>query len=474
MTEREDYYYRHFLYHLGFKPTSCQNSLFLQVASFITTDEDLMLVNGYAGTGKTSAFAAIIAALQKLGVNCSLMAPTGRAAKVLSLFSHTPASTIHKKIYRQSTVSDKGWGKFTLNPNKDKDTLYIVDEASLIGIDDASTRQTLFGTGDLLADLLTYVRSGRDCKLILIGDAAQLPPVGLDRSPSLSPEVMTMMGATAFSTLSSVVRQQQDSGILHNATLVRQCITEENPSMRIRLELDGFPDIERIGGGELIDCLTEAYSRYGEDETIILCRSNKRANRYNAGVRAMVQFKEERLVRGDRLMIVKNNYKYAADLEASDYIANGDMAKLLSIGHFEERYGLHFATARLSLPDYDDAEIRAKVILDTLESEQASLSAAMQEQLYQGVYADYAQVYTTKRKIYECVREDDYFNALQLKYAYAITTHKSQGGQWSCVFIDNPFWQEEQSLDDLKWLYTALTRATRKIYLVNFKDEMFA
>ena len=473
MTEREDYYYRHFLYHLGFKPTSCQNSLFLQVASFITTDEDLMLVNGYAGTGKTSAFAAIIAAMHEAGVHCSLMAPTGRAAKVLSLFARTPASTIHKKIYRQSTVSDKGWGKFTLNPNKDKDTLYIVDEASLIGIDDASTRQTLFGTGDLLADLLTYVRSGRDCKLILIGDAAQLPPVGLDRSPSLSPEVMTMMGATAFSTLSSVVRQQQDSGILHNATLVRQCITEENPSMRIRLELDGFPDIERIGGGELIDCLTEAYSRYGEDETIILCRSNKRANRYNAGVRAMVQFKEERLVRGDRLMIVKNNYKYAAGLEASDYIANGDMAKLLSIGRFEERYGLHFATARLSLPDYDDAEIRAKVILDTLESEQASLSAAMQEQLYQGVYADYAQVYTTKRKIYECVKEDDYFNALQLKYAYAITTHKSQGGQWACVFIDNPFWQEEQSLDDLKWLYTALTRATQKIYLVNFKDELF-
>ena len=473
MTAREDYYYRHFLQHLGFQPTSCQDSLFRQVASFITADEDLMLVNGYAGTGKTSAFAAIIAAMKEAGVNCSLMAPTGRAAKVLSLFAHTPASTIHKKIYRQSTVSDKGWGKFTLNPNKDKDTLYIVDEASLIGIDDASTRQTLFGTGDLLADLLSYVRSGRDCKLILIGDAAQLPPVGLDRSPSLSPEVMTMMGATAFSTLSSVVRQQQDSGILHNATRVRQCITEENPSLRIRLELDGFPDVERIGGGELIDCLTEAYSRYGEDETIILCRSNKRANRYNAGVRAMVQFKEERLVRGDRLMIVKNNYKYASGLEASDYIANGDMAKLLSIGGFEERYGLHFATARLSLPDYDDAEIRAKVILDTLESEQASLSNDMQEMLYQGVYSDYAQVYTTKRKIYECVREDDYFNALQLKYAYAITTHKSQGGQWSCVFIDNPFWQEEQTLDDLKWLYTALTRATQKIYLVNFKDEMF-
>ncbi len=473
MTVREEYHYRHFLACLGFPPTSCQDTLFRQVASFVTGDDDLMLVNGYAGTGKTSAFAAIITAMKEAGVNCCLMAPTGRAAKVLSLFSHTGASTIHKKIYRQSTVSDTGWGKFTLNPNKDKHTLYIVDEASLIGIDDASARQSLFGTGDLLADLLSFVRNGRDCKLILIGDAAQLPPVGLDRSPSLSVEVMTMMGATAFATLSTVVRQQKDSGILHNATLLRREITADLPEPQIRLDLHGFEDVERIDGGGLIEALTRAYEDYGEDETIILCRSNKRANRYNAGVRAMVQFKEDRLVRGDRLMIVKNNYKYASGLKASDYIANGDMAKLVSIRQFEERYGLHFATARLSLPDYEDAEIRAKVILDTLDSEQASLGNDLQEKLYQGVYADYAQVYTTKKKIYEAVREDEYFNALQLKYANAITAHKSQGGQWKCVFIDNPFWQEQQSLDDLKWLYTALTRATEKVYLVNFKDALF-
>ena len=472
MGSREEFYYREFVRRLAFAPTSCQDELFRKVSAFVVSDEDLMVVNGYAGTGKTSAFAAVIDVLEAQKVHCCLMAPTGRAAKVLSLFAGKPASTIHKKIYRQSTVSDTGWGKFSLNPNKDKEVLYIVDEASLIGIDDAS-RQSLFGTGDLLADLLSYVRAGRDCKLILIGDAAQLPPVGLDQSPSLSREVMTMFGATVFATLSTVVRQQKTSGILQNATLVRGEITAEYPSGRLHLHTEGLADVCRIGGGELIDSITQAYEQYGEDETIILCRSNKRANRYNAGIRAMVQFKEDRLVRGDRLMIVKNNYKYAQGLDVVDYIANGDMAKLVSIQRYEERYGLHFATARLSLPDYADKEIRAKVILDTLDSEQASLSNQQQEQLYQGVYADYAQVYSTKKKIYEAVREDDYFNALQLKYANAITAHKSQGGQWKCVFVDNPFWQEEKSLDDLKWLYTAMTRATEKLYLVNFKDEMF-
>ena len=223
----------------------------------------------------------------------------------------------------------------------------------------------------------------------------------------------------------------------------------------------------------MIDSITQAYERYGEDETIIICRSNKRANRYNAGIRSMVQFKEERLVRDDKLMIVKNNYKYVENIEALDYIANGDTAKLQNISSFEERYGLHFATARLVFPDYNDQEIRAKVILDTLDSESACLSDIQQQQLYQGVYADWSQVFKTKKKIFEKVKEDDYFNALQLKYANAITAHKSQGGQWQCVFIDNPFWADEISVDDLKWLYTAFTRATRKLYLVNFRDEMF-
>ena len=275
------------------------------------------------------------------------------------------------------------------------------------------------------------------------------------------------------------MRQQQESGILHNATLIRKLISELDygPGVMdlcdLGLEVSGFDDVHRIGGGELIDAISDAYSRYGEDETVILCRSNRRAIKYNLGVRSTVQFKEEKLVRDDKLMIVKNCYQFVENIEGMDYIANGDIAKLVKISNYEERYGLHFAQARISFPDYDDQEIVAKVILDTLESESASLTYEQSNMLYQGVNEDYAHI-TTKKKRYEAVREDKYYNALQLKYANAITGHKSQGGQWKCVFIDNPFWQEELTVDDLKWLYTAMTRATEKVYLVNFKDEMFA
>jgi exodeoxyribonuclease-5 len=238
------------------------------------------------------------------------------------------------------------------------------------------------------------------------------------------------------------------------------------------LETEQFDDVERISGGELIEKISDAYSEYGEDDTIILCRSNKRAIKYNLGIRSTVQFKEERLVRDDKLMIVKNCYQFVDGVEGMDYIANGDIAKLEKISRFEERYGLHFAEARISFPDYDDQEITAKVILDTLESESASLTYEQSNALYQGVNEDYAHI-TAKKKRYEAVREDKYFNALQLKYANAITGHKSQGGQWDCVIVDNPFWQEELTVDDLKWLYTAVTRAKKMVYLVNFKDELF-
>ena len=281
-----------------------------------------------------------------------------------------------------------------------------------------------------------------------------------------------------FSELTAVVRQQQESGILHNATLIRHLISELDYGPGVMdlcdfgLELQDFDDVERIGGGDLIEKITDAYSSYGEDETVILCRSNRRAIKYNLGVRSTVQFKEERLVRDDKLMIVKNCYQFIDGIEGMDYIANGDIAKLVKISKYEDRYGLHFAEARISFPDYDDQEIVAKVILDTLESESASLTYEQSNMLYQGVNEDYAHI-TTKKKRYEAVREDKYYNALQLKYANAITGHKSQGGQWKCVFIDNPFWQEELTVDDLKWLYTAITRATEKVYLVNFKDELF-
>ena len=477
---RADFLYSGFLSKFAYSPTPCQDSLLHKVADFVSSyDDDILVVNGYAGTGKTTAISSVISVLKEFGTKCVLLAPTGRAAKVLSSYSGQPAYTIHKHIYRQKSVGGDGFGQFSLAPNKDKETLFVVDEVSLIGIEAGQQQSTSsFGSGNLLEDLISFVRSGAECKVILIGDSAQLPPVGLDASPALLKDYMTMMGGVSFAELSTVVRQQSESGILHNATLVRQLISEMEygPGVMdicdLGLELDGFGDIERIDGGELIEKIGDAYATYGEDDTIILCRSNKRAIKYNLGIRSTVQFKEERLVRDDKLMIVKNCYQFVENVEGMDYIANGDIAKLQKISRFEERYGLHFAEARISFPDYDDQEIIAKVILDTLESESASLTYEQSNMLYQGVNEDYAHI-TTKKKRYEAVREDKYYNALQLKYANAITCHKSQGGQWRCVFIDNAFWQEELTVDDLKWLYTALTRATEKVYLVNFKDELF-
>ena len=477
MMDRAGFLEQQFLKRFKAEPTSCQARLFREVAEFVTCDDaDILVVNGYAGTGKTTAISAVIAALKDVGTPSVLLAPTGRAAKVLSGISRRPAFTIHKHIYRQKSVGSDGYGQFSLAPNKAKGTLFVVDEVSLIGIDALSAQgTTAFGSGNLLEDLVSFVRNGLDCRLILIGDAAQLPPVGLDASPALSPSFMDGFGGVRYSELTSVVRQAAESGILRNATRLREMIAGsagEETFAGWQLDLSGADDIERIGGGELIETLSDAYGRYGEDGTVILCRSNKRAIRYNLGVRATVQFKEERLVRDDKLMIVKNCYQFVEDVPGMDYIANGDIAKLVRIGNYEERYGLHFADATLCFPDYDDVELKAKVCLDTLESEAASLTYEQQNALYQGVSADYADR-KTKKKIWEAVREDPYFNALQLKYAEAITCHKSQGGQWDCVFIDCPFWQDEQTLDDLKWLYTALTRAVRKVYLVNFKDRFF-
>ncbi len=477
MMDRAGFLEQQFLKRFKAEPTPCQERFFKEAASFVTCDDaDILVVNGYAGTGKTTALAAVVAALRDVGTPSVLLAPTGRAAKVLSGICHRPAFTIHKHIYRQKSVGSDGFGQFTLSPNKAKGTLFVVDEVSLIGIDAVSSQgTTAFGTGNLLEDLVSFVRNGLDCRLILVGDAAQLPPVGLDASPALSPAFMDGFGGVRYSELTSVVRQAAGSGILRNATHLRELIAgspSDGTFSDWRLDLEGAEDLVRIGGGELIEALSDAYSRYGEDGTVILCRSNKRAIRYNLGVRSTVQFKEDRLVRDDKLMIVKNCYQFVEDVPGMDYIANGDIAKLVRIGNYEDRYGLHFADATLCFPDYDDVEVKAKVCLDTLESEAASLTYEQQNALYQGVSADYADR-GTKKKIWEAVREDPYFNALQLKYAEAITCHKSQGGQWDCVFIDCPFWQDEQTLDDLKWLYTALTRAVSIVYLVNFKDRFF-
>ena len=471
--------YDKFISSLGFTPTSCQDSLLKEISVFITSDDgDILVVNGYAGTGKTTAVSAVIRTMQEYRHQCILLAPTGRAAKVLSGYAGLPAYTIHKHIYRQKSVGGDGFGQFSLAPNKSKEALFIVDEVSLIGIEAGQSQSSqMFGSGNLLEDLVSFVRSGVDCKLILIGDSAQLPPVGLDCSPALSRDYMSLVGGVQFAELTTVVRQQKESGILLNATLVRNRITALEESYgeddgELRMKVSGFDDVERITGGELIEKISDAYSRYGEDEVMVLCRSNKRAIRYNAGIRSTVQFKEERLVRDDKLMVVKNCYQFLDGIQGMDYIANGDIVKLLKISRYEDRYGLHFAQARLSFPDYGDQEITAEVILDTLDAETAALTYEQQNQLYHGVDEDYSHI-TSKKKRYEAVREDKYYNALQLKYANAITCHKSQGGQWKCVFIDNPFWQDDLLPDDLKWLYTAITRGVEKVYFVNFRDTFF-
>ena len=476
-----DFLYERFRKAFRYEATECQDRLLRDIASFLTWDDgDIMVVNGYAGTGKTTVVASVISALADFQVPTVLLAPTGRAAKVLSQYAGKPAYTIHKHIYRQRSVGDDGFGQFNLFPNKAKDTLFVVDEVSLIGLDGGDRQSSAaFGSGNLLDDLISFVRNGAGCRLLMIGDAAQLPPVGHEYSPALSEDYMSRFGGVCFSELTTVVRQGAGSGILYNATMLRTVIAEDYasggclfPTDTLELSSDGFADVERIGGGELLEALSDAFDRYGEDETIVLCRSNKRANRYNAGIRGAVQYKEERLVRGDRLMVVKNCYHFTEGTEKLDYIANGDIAELVGIGHYEERFGLHFADARLCFPDYDDLEIEAKVCLDTLDSESASLTWEQQNALYQGVMEDY-QSLSTKKKRYDAVKADPFYNALQLKYANAITCHKSQGGQWKCVFIDNPLWQEEFGVDDYKWLYTAITRAVEKVYLVNFKDEYF-
>jgi len=471
--DRSGFLYKTFLGCFSYETTPCQDKLLRQISSFLTSDEgDILVVNGYAGTGKTSALASVVSGLTSLKVPCVLLAPTGRSAKVLCGYCGKPASTIHKHIYRQKSFGADGMGQFSLAPNKARNTLFIVDEVSLIGIT-TTDGGGAFGTGNLLADLVSFVRSGVDCRLILVGDAAQLPPVGLEASPALSPEYMEGFGGVSYATLTTVVRQASDSGILVNATHLRVMLDSmEDPIELSDLGLsDALPDVKRIGGGELLETLSEAYDKYGTDEVAVLCRSNKRAVRYNAGIRAQVLYREEKLCRGDRLMVVKNNYR--EDLEGTDYIANGDIAELVRIRHYEERYGLHFADATLAFPDYGGQEVEGKVLLDTLDSESPALTREQSQALWEGVSADYAHL-STKKKRYDAVRADAFYSALQLKYAHAITCHKAQGGQWECVFIDNPFWQYFLVPDDLKWLYTALTRGVKQVYLVNFPASLFS
>lgn len=457
---------------LGFGPTEGQKELFRKLGDFLVSPPDefpVLIVRGYAGTGKTTAISALIKLLKELRYKHILLAPTGRAAKVLSNYSGIQAKTIHKQIYRQKSLADKE-AKFRLDYNKSRDTVYIVDEASLITIG-TGMESTIFGSGDLLEDLISYIRQNQGNKLILMGDSAQLPPIGLEESPALDYDYVSQFARVEMVTLTEVVRQAEESGILYNATRLRMQIEEGEPQDPL-FRCEGFEDFKKLSGGELIEELDGAISKYGLDEVVVLCRSNLRANKYNLGIRQTVLFMEEQLTRGDKLMIVKNCYQFLENIPQLDFIANGDVAELVRIGNYEERYGLHFAQATLRFPDYEDVEVDAKIILDTLTSVSPALDREQQKALFEGVYADYEHI-TVRKKRMEAVREDRYYNALQIKYATAITGHKSQGGQWKCVFVDNSLWKDDISLDDMKWLYTAITRAVEKVYLVNFKEKYF-
>jgi exodeoxyribonuclease-5 len=453
--------------HLRHTPTGCQERLFAHFADFLISEDcnELFVVNGYAGTGKTTAVGAIVKLLEEVEMEVVLMAPTGRSAKVLSGYTQKPAATIHKTIYREKNRGSAS-AHFVLDFNTHHDTLFIVDEASLIA--NSSSDSSIFGSGRLLDDLVVYVRSGVRNRLYIMGDAAQLPPVGLLLSPALDRATLSTYGAFRYTEMTTVVRQAAHSGVLCNATLLREKIVDSGTGLPAFV-FNQFTDIHKIGGGELLETLQQAYERYGADETVVLCRSNKRANRYNEGIRAKILFCEEQLTRGDRVMVVKNCYQFLEEV-ADDlpFIANGDVAEVVRIGKHEERYGFHFAQATLSFPDYNQIEIGVKVMLDTLSLETPSLDRERMGQLFQEILPDYAHL-KGRRKQVMAVKEDLYYNALQLKYASAITTHKAQGGQWRAVFVDYPFFKElPHSVEDLRWLYTAFTRASEVLYLVNF------
>ena len=440
----------------------------------------MMVMRGSAGTGKTSLVAAMVQTLVSLRQKVVLMAPTGRAAKVLSISSSLPASTIHRKIYRQKTML----GDFNLNDNLHTDTLFVIDEASMIS--SFSMGETGFGSGNLLDDLVQFVYSGRNCRMLLIGDTAQLPPVGEDESPALISEILYGYGATLFECdLSEVLRQSSESGILYNATTIRSLIQYEEATELPKLRFSGFSDIISLPGNELIDTLSNSYSKVGIDETIVITRSNKNATMYNNGIRAQVLDREELLERGDQVMIVKNhtlptqnsnpstlNSKPSTlNTQQPSFIANGDKAIVVRVRNFRELYGFHFADAILRFPDYDDFELDTIVLTDTLQSDAPAITQEQSTALFNAIEEDYADI-PRKADRMKAIREDAYFNAIQIKYAYAVTCHKAQGGQWSHVYIDQGYMTDDMLTPDyIHWLYTAITRGREKVYMVNWRKE---
>jgi len=468
---RETIIYNHLCKNLGNTPTDDQSEALKKIAVYIceNTNDVIFLLTGYAGTGKTSLISSVVKTLDLLRMRSVLLAPTGRAAKVLASFAGKQAFTIHKKIYRQKSSRD-GMGSFVLDRNLHKETYFIVDEASMVS--NSSNDISLFGSGKLLDDLIEYVYSGIDCKLIIVGDTAQLPPVGSVLSPALDPDALKEYGFKLISTeLKQVVRQSETSGILMNATRIRSQIAG-NDLAHPALDCTGFKDVISITGEELIEEISGSYGTCGIEGTIIVVNSNKQANRYNQGIRNRIFFREEEISTGDLVMVVKNNYFLTEDEDGSGFIANGDIAEVRRIRKYEERYGFRFADMLLRFTDYD-LEVESKVMLDVLHLDTPALPVDKNKELFHNVLADYLNI-KTRRKQYEAVRNDPYFNALQIKFSYAVTCHKAQGGQWERVFIDQGmFNRKEITIDYLRWFYTALTRATERLYLVNFNEGWF-
>ena len=456
---------------LGLSPTPEQGQALDVFTQFMTDRDDqvVMILRGSAGTGKTTLAGAIVKAMAALKQKLILLAPTGRAAKVFSLNAGHAAYTIHRRIYRQKSAGDLS--AFNLNVNLNRDTLFIVDEASMIA--NLGLGETAFGSGCLLDDLMQFVYNGQNCRLLLIGDRAQLPPVGEEESPALSAHVLRGYGMRLYETdLNQVLRQSEDSGILWNATMIRNLWRGEAGMVRLpKICFHGFTDIQVVMGNELVDNLSSSYYHAGMDETIVITRSNKRANIYNQGIRNMVLDRDEELCRGDLLMIVKNNYFWTEGAKEIPFLANGDRAVVQRVRNVHELYGFRFAEVTMTLPDYDDYELTATVCLDTLTTEAPALTHEQQEQLFNAVMEDYADIPQKAERIKK-LKSDRYYNALQIKFSYAVTCHKAQGGQWAHVYLDQGYMTDDMLTPDyIHWLYTAFTRATEKLYLVNWPSS---
>ena len=468
---RRDELYELLLNSFGLTPTEGQATVLRHLAAFLLSlkPNPTYILRGYAGTGKTTLVTTLVKTLPEIGMDYVLMAPTGRAAKVLGGYTRKYASTIHKKIFQVQAFPD-GSLRMARAQNKHKDTLFIVDEASMIGEDRD------FGAKSLLDDLLAYVFSGERCRLLLIGDTAQLPPVGNDESPALDINYLESQFPLTIATyeLTEVKRQALQSGILSNATHLRELLIEDKMEYPLPLFDLHFDDTERIDPEIFEEMLYKAFDAEHSNDSVIVCKSNKRANLFNQAIRSRILNIEGEIATGDKLMIVKNNYYWADGHQQISFIANGDMAEIQKITHYEEMYGFRFADVELSFPDYPDAQnLDVKIILDTLNSNSASLSEEENMRLLQAIEADYMDI-PNRRERYKAMKKNPWFNALQVKFAYALTCHKTQGGQWKNVFVDSSLnLKDDVEKEDLRWLYTAVTRAQERLYFVNFKEEFF-